>query len=141
VTPESEARYAAVAERVLGLPWVLEVGCPDLDGTRRVSESVGDTLTVLDPRLTLKQINGFLWRWPKMELKEHDLLEAPLPTYDAVYQVDQPAPSAQLLTHIAASLGPAGLYVLTPPRPAPYAQYFHVVEETDAAVVCRGPRR
>lgn len=134
------ARYDAIARLVVGLPFVLEVGCPDLAGTRRVSESVGDTLTVVDPRLTVKDINGFLWRWPKLEWRAHDFLTGPLPTYDAVYLVDAPAPSHTLLTHLAQSLGPEGLLLLTPPRAAPWATFFQHVEQTDAHVLCRGPR-
>lgn len=82
------ARYKFVARMLEGRALVLEVGCSDGFGSRIVRQHVGHLSAVdVDEDSIVEARAARSDKWP-IEFFEHDLLEAPLPGYDAAYALD-----------------------------------------------------
>jgi SAM-dependent methyltransferase len=87
------ARYKFVARMLEGKARVLEVGCADGFGARIVRQHVGALVAVDIDQKSIEEAraqNGKAW---PVDFRVHDILQAPLCGFDAVYALD-------LLEHI-----------------------------------------
>lgn len=82
------ARYKFVAKMLAGMGHVLEVGCADGAGARIVRQHVSSLLAVdVDEAAIRAAIAHASARWP-VNFAVHDILQAPIPGFDAVYCLD-----------------------------------------------------
>ncbi len=115
------SRYKFVAKMLSGLARVLEVGCADAWGSRIVVQEVGrltavdfDPIFIEDARSRMDNRWGF-------DLAVHDILQGPVPgAFDGAYSLDvlEHIPREredEFVSHLAGSLGPAGVLIVGSP--------------------------